>query len=71
MVSPLWSGSVRGSERWSVGDGSFVGFGRHVLPVPLVALGPLEERREVEDRVVDAGVEVAELGEARRASSRW
>ena len=45
MVSPLgsgfgaWFGAVVG------GDGSFVGFGRHVLAVPLVAVGPLQQRR--------------------------
>ena len=35
----------------------------------LVALGPLEQLVDGEDGVVDAGVEVAELGEARRARS--
>ena len=36
---------------------------------PLVALGPLEERVDGEDGVVDAGVEVAELERSARAPS--
>src|SRR6478752_9421403 len=63
-VSPLWSG-VGGGRGAVVGrDGSFVGFGRRGRAVALVAVSPLEERAEVEDRVVDARVEVTEAGEA-------
>ncbi len=36
-----------------------------------VAVGPLQELVDEEDGVVDAGVQVAELGEARRAPWRW
>ena len=36
-----------------------------------VAVGPLQQLVEQEHRVVDAGVQVAELGEPRRARSRW
>ena len=45
-------------------SGGGVGLGRGVAAVALVTVGPLDERREVEDRVVDARMQVAESGEA-------
>ena len=65
MLGVIWmptGDDPRGSP--PAGSASGSGSAGGSAPVPLVALGPLQQRREVEDVVVDVGVQVAELGEA-------
>ena len=65
VVATFFDGWTRGGSPSIFGK--FGGYGRVAETVVLlVALGPLEQRLDVPDRVVDARVHVAELGEPGR-----
>src|SRR6476469_7816022 len=62
MLGVIWM-PTGDDPRGRRGSGLLLGVGRWARPLPIVAVGPVQERRQVEDVVVDVAVEVPDLGE--------